>query len=96
MQVVVVHHTPTLTRERYEQVVSRLSGKGRLELLSDVPTPGLLVHVAAETDVGFIIFDVFESQEAFDHFRAVASPIATEAGIEEPPKSFPLHTFVTA
>lgn len=95
MQVMVVHHTPTLTRERYEQVVRGLSGKDRLQLASDVPTPGLLVHVAAETDEGFIVFDVFESQEAFDRFRAVASPIATEAGIEEPPKSFPLHTFVS-
>jgi len=95
MQVMVVHHTPTLTRERYEQVVRGLSGKDLLESPSDVPTAGLLVHVAAETDDGFIIFDVFESQEAFDQFRAVASPIATEAGIEEPPKSFPLHTSIS-
>ena len=95
MQVPVVHHTPTLTRERYEQVVRGLSGKERLESTSDVPTPGLLVHVAAETADGFMIFDVFASQEAFDQFRAVASPIATKAGIEEPPKSFPLDTFIS-
>ena len=104
MQVMVVHHTPTLTRQRYERVVRGLSGKDRLESPSDVPTPGLVVHVAAETDVRrlereipvvFMIFDVFESAEAFDQFRAVAGPIATEAGIEEPPKSFPLHTFIS-
>lgn len=95
MQVMVVHHTPTLTRERYEQVVRGLSSKDRLESPSDVPTPGLLVHVAAETEEGFMIFDVFESQETFDEFRAVASPIATEAGIEEPPKSYPVHTFIS-
>ena len=96
MQVMVVHHTPTLTRERYEQVVKGLTGKARLESPTDVPTPGLLVHVAAETDDGFMIFDVFASQEAFDEFRALASPLATEAGIEEPPKSYPLHTFISA
>ena len=95
MQVMVVHHTPTLTRTRYEHVVKGLSGKDRLESPSDLPTPGLLVHAAAETDDGFIVFDVFASQEAFDQFRAVASPIATEAGIEEPPKRFPLHTFIS-
>jgi hypothetical protein len=95
MQVVVVHHTPTLTRERYEQVVRGLSGKDRLESPTDVPTPGLLVHVAAETEDGFMIFDVFESKDAFDAFRAVASPIATEAGIEEGPKSYPLHTYIS-
>jgi hypothetical protein len=91
----VVHDTPTLTRERYEQVVRGLSGKDRLESPTDVPTPGLLVHVAAETEAGFLIFDVFESKDAFDAFRAVASPIATEAGIEEGPKSYPLHTYIS-
>jgi heme-degrading monooxygenase HmoA len=53
------------------------------------------MHVAAETEDGFLVVDVFESQEAFDKFRAIASPIATEAGIEEPPKSYPLHTYVS-
>lgn len=51
--------------------------------------------MAAQTDAGFMVFDVFESQEAFDEFRAIASPIATEAGIEEPPKSYPLHTYIS-
>ena len=96
MQVMVVHHTPSLTQERYEAVVRGLTGgKPRLESPEDIPTDGLLVHVAAQTDEGFMVFDVFESQAAFDRFRAVASPIATEAGIEEPPKSFPLHTYIS-
>jgi hypothetical protein len=56
---------------------------------------GLLVHAAAQTDSGFIVFDVFESEEAFDRFRELASPIATEAGIEEPPKASPVHTFIS-
>ena len=42
-----------------------------------------------------MVFDVFESEEAFDRFRAVTGPIATEAGIEEPPKSYPLHTYIS-
>jgi hypothetical protein len=93
--VMVVHHTATLTRDRYEAVVRGLTGgKAKLDTPADIPTGGLLVHVAAETDDGFMIFDVFESLEAFDRFREVASPIATEAGIEEPPKSYPLHTFI--
>jgi hypothetical protein len=96
MQVMVVHHTPTLTRERYEAVVRGLTGgKRQLDSTHDVPTGGLLVHVAAETDQGFLVFDVFESQQAFDRFRAIASPIATEAGIEQPPKSFPIHTYIS-
>jgi hypothetical protein len=97
MQVLVIHNTPTLTRERYEAVVRGLTGgKPRLESPADVPTGGLLMHVAGETDRGFFICDVFESQEAFDRFRALASPIATQAGIEEPPQGFSLHTYISA
>ncbi len=96
VHVMVVHHTPTLTRARYEAVVRGLTGgKARLESPSDIPTGGLLMHVAAETDDGFMILDVFESQDAFDGFRAVATPIASAAGIEEAPKSFPIHTYVS-
>ena len=96
MQIMVVHRTPSLTRERYEAVVRGLTGgKPRLESPADIPTGGLLVHVAAETDDGFMVFDVFESQEAFDGFRAVATRFADEAGIEEPPKGFPLHTYIS-
>jgi hypothetical protein len=92
----VVHHTPSLTQERYEAVVRGLTGgKPRLESPADVPTGGLLVHVAAQTEDGFVIFDVFDSQEAFERFRTIASPIATEAGIEEPPKSYQLHTYIS-
>jgi hypothetical protein len=96
MAVVVVHHTPTLTQERYEAVVRGLTGaKQRLDSPADVPTGGLLVHVAAQTEAGFMVFDVFESPEAFDRFRALATPIATAAGIEDPPKSYPVHTYVS-
>jgi hypothetical protein len=97
MPVMVVHHTPSLTQEGYEAVVKELTGgKPRLESGADVPTGGLLVHVTAQTEAGFVIFDVFESQEAFDRFRAIVSPIATKAGIEEPPKGYPLHTYISA
>jgi hypothetical protein len=96
MQVMVVHKTATLTRERYEEVVRNLTGgKARLESPDDVPTGGLLVHVAGETDDGFVIFDVFESQEAFDRFGELVTPIASAAGIEEPPQGFPLHTYIS-
>jgi hypothetical protein len=90
MQVMVVHKTPTLTRERYEAVVRGLTGgKSRLDSPDDVPTGGLLVHVAGETDDGFVIFDVFESQAAFGRFGEFVAPIARAAGIEEPPKELP-------
>jgi hypothetical protein len=96
MEVMAIHKVQSLTRDRYEEVVRRLTGgKSRFESSEDVPFEGLLVHVAAETDDGFVIFDVFESQEAFDHFGEQIAPIPREVGIDEPPKAFPVHTFTT-
>lgn len=94
--IVAVHQVPSLTRERYEEVVSRLTGgKRRFDSASDLPFEGLLVHAAVETDAGFLIFDVFESQEAVDRFNASMESIPREVGIEEPPKFFRAHTFVS-
>ncbi len=91
-----IHHTPSLTQERYEDVVRRLTkGKSRLESTSDGGVEGLLVHVAGQGPDGFWIVDVWESQNAVDRFKEVIGPIAREAGIEEPMKTYPVHTFVT-
>ena len=95
MAVIAVHQVPSLTRDRYEQVVRRLTdGKSRFESADDLPFEGLLVHLAAETEDGFLIVDVFDSQESFDKFGEQIAPIPREVGIEEPPKAYPAHTFV--
>jgi hypothetical protein len=96
MPVMAVHQVPSLTQERYEEVVRRLTdGKSRLESLSDSPFEGLLVHVAAQSENGFLIFDVLESEEAFGRFSEAVRPIAQEVGIEDPPKAYQAHTFVS-
>jgi hypothetical protein len=93
--IVAVHQTKSLTRERYEEVVSRLTGgKRRFESASDLPFEGLVVHTTAETENGFLVFDVFESQEAVDRFNDAMQAIPREVGIVEPPRFYPAHTFV--
>jgi hypothetical protein len=58
MPVMVVHDTPSLTQERYEAVARRLTGgRPRLKSPADLPTRGLLVHVAAQTEDGFTSSD---------------------------------------
>ena len=95
MVIMAVHQTPTLTRERYEAVVRRLTnGKPRLESPADLPFEGLLVHVAGEGKNGFCVVDVFASQQAVDAFNASMGSIPREVGIEEPPDFFPVHTFI--
>ena len=93
--IVAVHQTPSLTKERYEEVVSRLTGgKRRFETPSDLPFDGLVVHATAQTEDGFLVFDVFASQEAVDRFSEAMRTIPREAGIQEPPKFYPAHTFI--
>lgn len=93
MLILALHQTPTLTRERYEQVVRSLTGgKTRIESPSDLPFEGLVVHAAGEGPDGFFILDVFESEDAVAAFQAATGTVPQEVGIEEPPKFFPAHT----
>ena len=96
MLIMAIHQVPSLTQERYEEVIRRLTnGKRRLESLSDLPFQGLLVHFAGQGKNGFCIVDVFESEDAVDSFNQAMGSIPREVGIEEPPEFFPVHTFVS-
>ena len=97
MPILGIHHVPSLTQARYEQVVRRLTGgQSRLESPSDAGIEGLLVHVAGQGEDGFWVVDVWESHEAVDRFSELVGPIAQEVGIEEPMATLPVHTFVSA
>jgi hypothetical protein len=92
-----VHQVPSLTQERYEEVVRRLTnGKSRIESPADLPFDGLLMHVAGEGRNGFCIVDVFASEEAVAAFQEAIGTIPREVGIEEPPDFFPIHTYFSA
>jgi hypothetical protein len=93
--IMAIHQTPSLTQERYEEVVRRLAGKSRLESPSDLPFDGLLVHIAGQSRNGFCVVDVFESEEAVDRFNNAMGSIPREVGIEQPPEFFPAHTFIS-
>jgi len=90
--ILAIHETPSLTQERYEEVVRRLTGKRRIQSPSDLPFDGLLVHAAGQGPNGFVVFDVFESQDAVDAFRNALGTIPQDVGIVEPPQFFAAHT----
>ena len=95
MLIMAVHQVPSLTQEKYEEVIRRLTnGKSRVDSPSDLPFEGLLVHIAGQRENGFCIVDIFESEEAVEEFRQAMGTIPQEVGIEEPPEFFPAHTFV--
>jgi hypothetical protein len=96
MLVMAVHQTPSLTQQRYEEVIRRLTnGRSRLKSPSDLPFEGLLVHIAGQGRNGFCVVDVFESEEAVDRFNQAIGSIPREVGIEQPPDFFPAHTFIS-
>jgi len=95
MAVVLVHQGPSVTRERYEQVVRSMIGKDRAES-PDWPVEGLLVHAAGEGPNGFRVVDVWESEEAAGRFGEKLAPHLQEAGITAEPEVYQAHTFVAA
>ena len=97
MPVVLVHQGPSLTRERYEEAVRRLSGgKAMLESPTDWPVAGLLVHAAGQAGDGFRVVDLWESEDAAGRFGLIVGPILREVGITDLPEIYPAHTFVSA
>ncbi len=97
MAVVLVHQGPSLTQEKYDQVVRRLTGgKDRMESPSDWPVEGLLVHAAGQGEGGFRVVDVWESEEACRRFGETLMPVLQEVGVEEQPELYPAHAFVAA
>ena len=98
MPIVVVFQSPTLTRENYEASVRKLTGgkKTRMESPGDWPVAGMLVHVAGQTENGFRVVDVWESEDAFRRFGEKLAPIMKEIGIDTVPEVYPAHAFVSA
>jgi hypothetical protein len=96
MPVVLVHQGRTVTRERYEESVRKLTGgKDRLETRTDWPVEGLLVHIAGEGPNGFRVVDVWESEEACRAFGDRLMPVLQEVGITDEPEIYQSHAFVS-
>jgi hypothetical protein len=95
MAIGVLLDIPGGTQEQYEQVNEKAFGdpKGPTE-----PIDGLIIHTAGATTTGWRIFDVWESQEAFDRFMNEAIMPAVEGMDmpEIPPEIYELTTVVGA
>ena len=69
---------PDMTERMYDQVWNELRRAGH-------PTPsGLIHHVSAFQDNNCLVFDIWESQEAFERFGKILMPILYKVGIDEP------------
>jgi hypothetical protein len=77
------------TPEVYDNVLKQLDAAG-----AGAPA-GRLYHVGLESDGLIQVFDVWESQEAFDAFGATLVPIMTAAGADPgQPMVAPVHNII--
>ncbi|MGW0336722.1 hypothetical protein ACWD0J_33595 [Streptomyces sp. NPDC003011] len=97
MSVIMVHEMPGVTQAQYEQVTDQVSGgKGGLGSRADYPVAGLLSHAAGPTAAGWIVVDVWESEEALQQFSERLRPALKEAGVPEgQPKIYSAFNVIT-
>jgi hypothetical protein len=66
----------SFTAAQYDEAI------GRLEAAGAGAPQGRSYHVALETDGQINVFDIWESQDAFDAFGATLMPILTDLGVD--------------
>jgi hypothetical protein len=84
------YFTPSgFTPEKYDDVIRRLNAAG-----AGAPE-GRSYHVALESNGEIQVFDIWESQEAFDAFAPTLLPILAEVGADPgQPAVAPVHNLI--
>ncbi|MCX4554934.1 hypothetical protein [Streptomyces umbrinus] len=97
MAIVVVLEMPGMTQDQYEQSAEKVSGRpGPVKSPADWPVSGLISHTAAPTSDGWLVVDVWESEEAFQQFGETLIPILRELGLADvQPQTYPVFNVVT-
>lgn len=97
MAIIVVLDMPGMTQALYEQSAEKVAGRpGPVTSPSDWPVAGLVSHTAAPTANGFLVVDVWESEEAFRQFGEKLVPILRELGLPDvQPQTYPVFAMVT-
>ena len=89
---IVVRFTgaPTLTKQKYDATIKRLTSEGLL------PQAGLDYHVAFGADGAFKVSEIWDSRQEFDAFGQKLMPILAEMGIElaGPPEIVEVHNII--
>ena len=75
MAIVASFNIPGITADQYDRVAQALEAKG-----AEAPE-GRIFHVAAPTDTGWLVVDVWESEEHFGRFGEMLIPVLMAAGV---------------
>ncbi len=85
-KVIVQFDVPGMTSEQYDQIWEDLRAAGHAN------PNGLISHVGAATDRGWLVVDVWESADKFNEFGQTLMPILAKNGVQEvEPVVLPLH-----
>jgi hypothetical protein len=76
MAIAVYFHPKGMTLDKFEETHRRLSEAGAAE------PPGRIHHSCFGEDGDLMVYDIWQSQEAFDAFGATLMPILGEVGID--------------
>ena len=78
------------TLAHYDEIIKHMEANGLGH------PPGRLAHVAARKGNGYIVTDVWESQETLERFQQAFLPLLQQLGIPLPPPQFyPVHNSIT-
>jgi hypothetical protein len=89
MAIGIYFSDSNFTVEQYEQAIRKLEAAG-----AGAPE-GRTFHVALETDGKINVFDIWDSQAAFDAFGETLMPILAELGAEPgTPMPAPVHNVI--
>lgn len=98
MEIIAIFERPGMTQSMYEQVATKVAGgHGLVSKPADWPVPGIISHTAAPTPHGWVVVEVWESEEALQRFVEIITPILREVGAPQvEPKIYPVFNLVTS
>lgn len=89
MTLAIHFHPKSLTTEQYDRAITELAALG-----ADRPT-GRSHHSCFGTDDDLMIYEVWESQQAFEEYGKVLVPVLTQIGIDPgAPDAMPVHNII--
>lgn len=89
MAIAILFETPDCTQAQYEQVSSVVLPDGQLP-------EGMQSHLAAPSGNGWVVVEVWDSEEAAQRFfEGPLRPELERAGLQPQARQFPVHRFLT-
>jgi hypothetical protein len=90
MTLAIYFHPKSLTAEQYDSATTELAALG-----ADRPA-GRSHHSCFGPDDDLMVYEVWESQQAFEEYGKVLIPVLTKIGIDPgAPDVMPVHNIIT-